>query len=203
MTRSDLPVAGTVVVVRTTENGLEALLMRRPDRGSFPGAWVFPGGKVETVDRQPGASEEDDARRAGIRETREEVGLDVDDLVTLSEWEPPVGIPTRIRTWFFLAGAPDQRLILSEDEVAAAEWVAPVEALARHAAGEWTLFPPTWMTLHRLTAFDDAASALGSEGDATAFRTRIDGTRFHWDAGVLETASLPWTFAPVSSPAAG
>ena len=43
----DLPVAGTAVLLRPTPEGFAVLLMRRPDRGSFAGAWVFPGGKVE------------------------------------------------------------------------------------------------------------------------------------------------------------
>ena len=200
----DLPVAGTVVLLRSAPNGVEVLLMRRPDRGSFASAWVFPGGRVEEGDRRPGAAEEDDARRAGIRETEEEVGLRVDDLVVLSRWEPPLDAPVRIRTWFFLSAAPDgQAVVAAADEVAAVEWVTPAEALVRHGAGEWTLFPPTWVTLHRLSAFADVHSALASGGEASTFRTRADGTAFRWDSGVLETSRLPWTFVEVSSPAAG
>ncbi|MBO9626922.1 MAG: NUDIX domain-containing protein [Microbacterium sp.] len=200
---SVLPVAGTVVLLRPAPDGLEVLLMRRPDRGSFAGAWVFPGGKVEEGDRVPGADEVDDARRAAIRETAEEVGLVVDDLVVLSQWEPPEEITTRIRTWFFVASAPDQEPRPSAEEVAELRWVSPAQALAAHAAGEWTLFPPTWVTLDGLTRHADIEAVLAAAGEARAFRTRIVGTAFHWEAGVLETAELPWTFAPVSSPAAG
>ena len=46
----DLPLAGTVVVLRDGALGAEVLLMRRPDRGSFAGGWAFPGGKVEAAD---------------------------------------------------------------------------------------------------------------------------------------------------------
>ncbi len=67
---SSLPVAGTVVVRRAADPGFELLLMRRPDRGSFAGAWVFPGGKVEPGDVREGDDEAEDARRAAIRETR-------------------------------------------------------------------------------------------------------------------------------------
>ena len=97
-----LPVAGTVVLLRASDPGFEVLLMRRPDRGSFAGAWVFPGGKVEPGDIR-GSGDIDDARHAAIRETAEEVGLTVEDLIVLSEWQPPLEAPTRIRTWFFLA----------------------------------------------------------------------------------------------------
>ncbi len=195
-----LPVAGTVVLLRTVEEGFEVLLIRRPDRGSFAGAWVFPGGKVEPDDRRSGASESEDARRAGIRETQEEVGLTIDDLVLLSEWRPPAEAPTRIRTWFFLAKAPDQIPVPSADEVAEIAWVSPHEALARHAAGEWTLFPPTWLTLHQLAVFADAEAALSSAGSAQLFQTRVvdtdAGRAFAWEQGVLEAAELPWRFLP-------
>lgn len=192
----DLPVAGTAVLLREGPDGVEVLLMRRPDRGSFPGAWVFPGGKIEPGDRVDGASEQDDARRAAIRETLEEVGLVVTDAVVLSRWQPPVEAPVRIRTWFFLASDPRGAMRFSTDEVVDAAWVAPDEALHRHAAGEWTLFPPTWMTLHQLGRFESAESALASGGAAQHFSTRIveteRGAAFEWDGLRLETYSLPW-----------
>lgn len=193
-----LPVAGTVVLLRATEPGFEVLLIRRPDRGSFAGAWVFPGGKVEPGDRRDGEGELEDARRAAIRETIEEVGLAVDDPVVLSEWRPPAEAPTRIRTWFFLAEAPGDEPSPSADEVVEFSWATPDAALARHAAGEWTLFPPTWITLHQLSVFSDAASALASGGSAQLFQTRVLGSEnarvFAWEQGRLEAGALPWRF---------
>jgi 8-oxo-dGTP pyrophosphatase MutT (NUDIX family) len=47
----DVPVAATVVIVRDSAAGPEVLMTERPDRGSFAGAWVFPGGKLEPADR--------------------------------------------------------------------------------------------------------------------------------------------------------
>lgn len=193
-----LPLAGTVVLLREAAPGFQVLLIRRPDRGSFAGAWVFPGGKVEPGDRLDGASDVDDARRAAIRETVEEVGLAVDDLVLLSEWQPPIEAPTRIRTWFFLAEAPDQPLSPAAAEVVEVAWLRPAEALARHGSGEWTLFPPTWITLHQLSAFTDLASALASGGAAQLFQTRVlasdAGQVFAWEHGRLEAGALPWRF---------
>ena len=195
-----LPVAGTVVLVRDAESGPEVLLLRRPDRGSFAGAWVFPGGKVDPDDVRDGEAEVEDARRAAIRETSEEVGLAVDGLVVLSEWHPPVEAPTRIRTWFFLAAAPAAEPVPSPDEVAEIAWMTPSEALARHAAGEWTLYPPTWITLHHLSGFLDAGSALAGGGEAQLFQTRVlrseTGQTFAWAQGRLETGTLPWRFVP-------
>ncbi|KJQ55890.1 NUDIX hydrolase [Microbacterium sp. SA39] len=194
----DLPVAGTVVLLRDAEPGFEVLLMRRPGRGSFAGAWVFPGGKVEPADHRDGATEQDDARRAGIRETFEEVGLVVDDVQPLSEWHPPLEAPTRIRTWFFVGRAPEQEPVPSADEVAEIAWVSPSEALARHATGEWVLFPPTWITLHQLSALSDAETALSSDAAAQLFQTRVhdEGRTFSWTQGRLQAAALPWTFEP-------
>lgn len=193
----ELPVAGTVVLLRDAPHGIETLLMRRPDRGSFAGAWVFPGGRTEEVDRRPGASEREDAARAAIREAREEVGLDVENPVPLSLWEPPIQVPTRIRTWFFLAEARRQELRLSPAEVVDARWERPEAALERHAAGEWTLFPPTWMTLHGLLGRTDVRAALADAvGPRPVFRTRVldspSGRSFHWGDVSLETGSLPW-----------
>ncbi len=191
-----LPVAGTVILLRPATAGVEVLVMRRPDRGSFAGAWVFPGGKVEAIDRRPGAPESEDARRAGIRETFEEVGIDADELVVLSQWQPPREAPTRIRTWFFLAATSGQQASPSADEVSEIEWVSPAVALERHATGVWTLFPPTWVTLHRLAAFEDVESALASAGTAELFQTRVHdaGRVFEWAQGRLDATRLPWRF---------
>src|SRR6478609_4433246 len=104
-TDPSVPVAATVVLLRDGKDGLEALMIERPDRGSFAGAWVFPGGKLEPADRRAADEpEEAVARSAGVRETREETALAVDPeaLVTLSCWDPPPGLALRIRTWFFV-----------------------------------------------------------------------------------------------------
>lgn len=185
-TDPDVPVAATVIIVRDSPAGPEVLMMERPDRGSFAGAWVFPGGKLEPADRAAAAaahgdegdgphSDADPLQRAtadelaaaywgGARETWEETGLRVDaaDLVALSCWDPPPGLALRIRTWFFLARDPGGRMVLAPDEVAAAEWVRPADMLARHGRGEVTLYPPTWVTLHGLADQPDAEAIMGA-----------------------------------------
>jgi len=157
----EVPVAATVVIVRQAETGPEVLMIERPDRGSFAGAWVFPGGKLDPADGDD-ADEAEVARHAGVRETWEETGLRLDaaSLVPLSCWDPPPGIALRIRTWFFLASDPGGELALSADEVISAEWVGPAEMLARHGRGEVTLYPPTWVTLHELAEQPDAEALL-------------------------------------------
>ncbi|WP_308493338.1 NUDIX hydrolase [Microbacterium terrisoli] len=210
--------AGTAIVVRDGAAGPEVLMMHRPERGSFAGAWVFPGGRVEPVDEVAGAEPIDDARRAAARETAEEVGMvvDAEHLVPISRWDPPVGIPKRIRTWFYLARAGAGELTLSTDEVVEALWVRPEDALQRHARGELTLYPPTWVTLQGLAghatgdAMLAAAAGRGIHVFATNLRRDADATVFVWrpdaayDPAVpleapgarhrLVTAALPWQY---------
>lgn len=51
--REPVPVraAATVLLLRDSEAGIEVLMTRRSDRASFaPGAYVFPGGQIDTAD---------------------------------------------------------------------------------------------------------------------------------------------------------
>lgn len=203
LTDPDIPVAATVVLLRDGAAGLEVLLIERPDRGSFAGAWVFPGGKLDLGDHGPigdaTALEEADARRAAVRETREETGLEVtaSALVTLSCWDPPPGIALRIRTWFFLCAAPEGELRLEPGEAVAAEWLRPAEALQRQARGELTLYPPTWVTLHGLAEAADVAGALGAAriGGIQTFETQMrrgpGGPVLYWRGDAEYHGDLP------------
>lgn len=214
----DVPVAATVLILRDGDGGPEVLMIERPDRGSFAGAWVFPGGKVDPGDAESDdAAEEHTARRAAVRETREEAGLEFepDELVTVSRWDPPPGLPLRIRTWFFAARATDAELVLSVDEVVAAAWVRPIDVLERHARGAITLYPPTWVTLHGLAEGRDVEALLarhrreGMQHFATAARRGSEGPIMLWagdaeydpDADAspsarhrLELGVLPWRY---------
>ena len=219
-----VPVAATVILARDADGGPEVLLIERPERGSFAGAWVFPGGKVEDADVRglPGAAADEEevvARRAAVRETLEETGLVIagEDLVTVSRWDPPPGVPLRIRTWFFLGRAPRAVLALQAEEAVAAQWARPVDVLARHGRGELTLYPPTWVTLAGLRdqptvdALLAEARLAGVRDFATQVRPRGESAVFFWsedaeyaaddlDAAAtgprhrLEVAALPWTY---------
>lgn len=189
----DLPVAGTAVILRDGADGVEVLLLRRPDRGSFAGAWVFPGGMIEPGDRLSGADEREDARRAAVRETGEEVGLELGRLMPLSCWVPPSGIPKRVRTWFFLAADPGGEIHASPEEVVETWWCAPAAALAARDDGRLTLMPPTWRTLDELRDATDVEDALTRIADPPVFRTRFQrteaGTIFYWDGDELAGAA--------------
>ncbi|HWV49634.1 MAG TPA: NUDIX hydrolase [Microbacterium sp.] len=200
-----LPLAGTVVLLRDGPP-LEALILKRPARGSFAGAWVFPGGLVEPADRVGAASGQDAARTAAARECFEEIGLHPVDLVPLSRWIPPAQAPKRVGTWFFLAADPGGTVVPSPDEVVEWAWISPEEALQRHADGVIELYPPTWVTLHELRRFRSVEEALAVASDAPTYATRLlPGDVFCWigdaqhpdgDAGVhrLETAQRPWRY---------
>jgi 8-oxo-dGTP pyrophosphatase MutT (NUDIX family) len=214
----ELPVAGTALVVRDGDAGIQVLLIQRPDRGSFASAWVFPGGKVEASDRDglpEDTTEEDVARRAAARETLEETGLVIQPGVTLSLWDPPAGAHPRIRTWFFLAADPGGELTLAEGEVVGAEWVRPRDLLERHASGEATLYPPTWVTLAAIADAADFAELVAGvrfERFTTAARRGESGPMLLWpedgeyagDAAEsaarhrLEVGSLPWVYTRMS-----
>lgn len=180
--------AATVVLLRDGERGVEVLLAERPrDRGSFRGAWVFPGGAVDESDAAGDAIDsEAAARRAAVRETLEETGLvvDLDELVVFSLWSPPEGVPKRLHTHFFAARMPDGEITLAPEEFVAAEWVRPVDALERHADGAMTLYPPTWVTLHGLqhaASVDEALAKLRS-GDVRPYVGRFsdDRSALYW-----------------------
>ena len=180
--------AATVVLLRDGELGLEVLLAERPrDRGSYAGAWVFPGGAVDEADAAGGSIDtEDAARRAAVRETREEIGLQLDryDLVPFSHWTPPKGSPKQLRTTFFAARVPEGEIRPAPGEVMAVEWLRPVDALDRHAAGSMTMWPPTWVTLHglqRAASVDEALAELRT-GDVKPYVGRVsdDGRTILW-----------------------
>lgn len=210
--------AATVVVAREGERGPEILMLRRPERGSFAGAWVFPGGKVDPEDAVPGGTMADELKATAVRETREETGLDVvpADLVLISQWEPPEATAVRIRTWFFVALAFSGSFVPSPDEVAEWMWIRPADMLERHAQGSVTLYPPTFVTLTALSTCGENLAAWGAhlrEVQPRDYGTRMrkrDGTTVLFWQGDYEydvdqpgavgarhrivAGALPWTY---------
>lgn len=128
---ADVRRAAVALVLRAGERGgLDLLFI---ERSIYPGdPWsghvAFPGGRRETFD--------DTLRETAVRETREELGLDLERhgviLGTLDELYPrsPQLPPIVVRP-YVAAVLPDVPLVLSE-EVAGAFWV-PLEVL-RHPA---------------------------------------------------------------------
>jgi len=160
--------AATVVLLRDGDAGLETLMLRRNSKIVFGGMWVFPGGRVDPEDWQ-GVEKGDDlaaSRRAAEREALEECGLAVSatEMVPLSHWTPPPITPKRFLTWFFAARASEGTVAIDHGEIHDHDWMRPADALARQAAQEIEVVPPTWVTLHELTGFacvDEALTAIG------------------------------------------
>ena len=154
--------ASTVVLVRDGAAGVEALMLRKNSKLAFGGMWVFPGGRIDDEDRTGATSAEDAARRAAVREAREESGLEVapESFDWFAHWTPPAGAPRRYATWFFVGPAPEGAVTIDGGEIHDSAWMTAADALARRDAGEVELAPPTWMTLHHLAGFADVASVM-------------------------------------------
>ena len=72
----EIRLAATVLIVRQGADELDVLLLRRNAQLAFAGgAWVFPGGAVDTADGLHSATEEQAARVAAVREAQEECGI--------------------------------------------------------------------------------------------------------------------------------
>ncbi len=241
----DAPIgaAATVILLRDSALGPEVLLLERPrHRGSFAGAWVFPGGGVDQDDRletdaaavvgsarppaevaAPAARAEEieqfAARRAAVREVREETGLEVspDALVATALWVPPTSAPKRLRTWFYLTTAPPGTIVLAEDEVIDYSWLRPESALERHASALMTLVAPTWVTLHGLQGYGSVEEIVASSdrNGLAHYTTRLGsgqrGPVLFWAGDVayeddalaeqaggrhrLEIGQVPWVYS--------
>ena len=158
--------AATVVLLRDSDGGIEVLLARRSSKLAFHGgAWVFPGGRVDPEDW--GDAPDDvmgAARRAAVREAKEEAGVDVegDALVHLSNWTTPAGAPKRFATWFFVGPVAGGLEVADGSEMDAVRWFRPDEALAARAEGEIELAPPQFVTLLDLQAHDTVAGAMAA-----------------------------------------
>lgn len=172
----DAPVhpAATVVLLREGGGALEVLLLRRNAKLAFHGgAWVFPGGRVD-----PGeGTGEEGARRAAVREAREEAGLALDpaSLVPLSHWTTPEGQPRRFATWFFVAEAGREEVRVDGSEIHEHHWLAVGDALAAHRAKALDLPPPTFVTLAVLAVHRTPRDALAAAAAAapTVYVPRI------------------------------
>jgi 8-oxo-dGTP pyrophosphatase MutT (NUDIX family) len=172
--------AATVVLLRQLDGGLETLMLRKNRGQAFGGMWVFPGGRVEEGDGPPGTPELEAARHAAVREAREETGLELSDaeMVPFSHWVPPPVTPKRFSTWFFVAALPDGAtdVVIDGGEIGDHVWTTAAAALARHAAGETELAPPTWVTLWELDRRGSLEAVLAGSRAAAAvprFATRI------------------------------
>ena len=176
--------AATVVVIRSSGADLvDVLLVRRNDKVTFmAGAYVFPGGRVDEIDKtlagtesarlrdlSPSrftdltSAEELPYRVAAVREMQEEaaVTLTIDALIPIAHWVTPEIETRRYDTRFFLAKMPEGQLAQhDEGEMTALVWIPAAEAIQQCRRGEIMLPPPTWTTLKQLAPFQSVAETL-------------------------------------------
>ncbi len=148
--------AATVILLRGGSERLEVLLVRRNPASRFMGgAWVFPGGAVDA---------DEEHRVAGIRELREEAGVELpkpEALVRFSRWITPPQLRIRFDTHFFLAAAPEDAEPRPDGgETVALDWYEPRAALAAYRRDEIELVFPTIKTLEALERFESAHELL-------------------------------------------
>ena len=138
-----------------------------------PGMHVFPGGGVSASDE----STDDPLRACAIRETYEEVEIRVDECSLFDRWITPENEDRRYDVSFYLAEVQDLgRLVTTEaDEMV---WIAPVEALERHARGEFPMLHPTRVVLEDIAAERVIPGVPPSDPVAKLPRRRLDGS---WD----------------------
>ncbi len=87
----------------------------------------------------------------------ENLRLALDDIHYVSRWITPLGPPRRFDARFFVTRPPaHQEPSHDGGELIDWEWVAPGAALARHAAGTFTMMSPTVRMLRNLAQFDSA-----------------------------------------------
>jgi len=121
--------AAVALILRVTPAGMEMLLIERArhDTDPWAGNLGFPGGKMEIIDR--------DERSAAVRETREEIGLEMETARGLGRLSDIAGahLPVTVSCFVFALSrqAPSPR---TGGEVRAVFWV-PLSVLldpARH-----------------------------------------------------------------------
>ena len=181
---SDVHPAATVLLLREDDGpaGFSVFMVRRSLSASFmPGAYVFPGGRVDAADRQgsvalpddallrrfSGALSLDDARAhlvAGARETLEEALIALPDpsyLRTWARWITPEAERKRFDAWFLVGRVPEG-LEPGHDmaEVVASAWVDPKAAIEGYAESDLLLAPPTWHTLWDLSRWSSIDALL-------------------------------------------
>lgn len=160
--------ASTVVLLRDSDEGLQALMLRRNKALLFAGGlWVFPGGALDEADLEAAGGDPLRASRlAAAREAEEESGLQprLEDMVLLSHWTTPVVEPKRFSTWIYAAPLlRDAAVVIDGGEIHDHRWLTIRQALSEHEAGALNLMPPTWITLHSLAPYGSVADLIARE----------------------------------------
>jgi len=110
----------------------------------------------ETINRFNGYRAALHDRKLSLKDlaVREGLMFALDRVVPYAHWITPESEHMRFDARFFLARMPKgQEASHDNIELTGSAWMTPQEALARHAAGEIILMPPTLKTIEELNAF--------------------------------------------------
>ena len=191
--------AATVLLLREREQ-LEVLMLQKTSKIEFGGMWVFPGGKIDPDDSLKAANEDEAAKYAAARETKEEAGLDLplDNFLWFSHWVPPENQKRRFSTWFFVTHSnSNQEVHIDGGEIQKYQWIDPKIALKKHREGSIDLAPPTWVSLYQMSKFASVADTISelSRREPRFYKTKIiknlEGTRtalWEGDSGYPESS---------------
>jgi 8-oxo-dGTP pyrophosphatase MutT (NUDIX family) len=165
--KNGIRLAGTCVLLRDTDDGVEILLLRRNANLAFAGgAWVFPGGAVDQEEIDSSSTLEEATRKATAREISEECGLLVNeqDLIHFCNWTTPKGEKRRFATWFFVAKVGDGKgdVVIDGGEIHDFRWIGAREAIDLHHSGGLPLMPPTYLSVKLISHFTSAIQACES-----------------------------------------
>ncbi len=178
--------AASVLVVDDRPDLHVVIGRRRPGSIVVGGLIVFPGGGVDPDDHHeparrlvPAAAVPDLTRdeaapflHAAIRETEEEVGLDIagpgpvdpDHFPHVGRWITPEGAPRRYDTHFFLARYRGGEVVADQQELTDAWWERPADALRRIDEGQLEAILPTIEFLRALSTYRNVADAFAGTG---------------------------------------
>ena len=162
--------AAAVAVVRPGADGAEVLLVRREGGTAFGGAWAFPGGGFELIDRCGASGSSTVAMRAAARELEEETAV----VVASEQLEPLLGPlvtndgDRRFMVQFFWVWIDRSVSIrLHAEELTAHQWLSPADALRRASAGTLRVPPATQAALaaldRRVGKDEDGSPRVGTD----------------------------------------
>lgn len=166
--------SATVVLLRSTDSGLEVLMLQKNSKINYGGSWVFPGGVAEDQDNHglQGLTGEPlriaSSQKTVIRETHEEAGLALtaEQLTPFSNWLTPNFRIKRYNTLFFVASLSESQanasIQIDREEIVDYRWLSPTSAIAEQAAGSLLLTGPSFVTLKILEACSDTKAAVST-----------------------------------------
>lgn len=94
---------------------------------------------------------------------QEDLILDAGKIHYVARWITPPGPPRRFDTRFFLSRMPQSQAPIHDDnELVNSAWLSPGDVMARVAAKEMGMLPPTLRMIECLAEFDDSGQAIAA-----------------------------------------